>query len=131
MAAKPSKFSSIFVTPQDPEPEKTVEETAVPEVAPDAATAIVPAAEKPSPAMEPATPQTATRTTTGKKSDPRYKQVTAYVRKDLHRNVTDALYDETRGRDDAKRKEFSELVDELLERWLQGQRGNGRREHGG
>jgi len=125
MAAKPSKFSSIFVTPQDPEPEEKVEETAVeaavPVLAPDAATAVGPVAEKPSPATEPATPQTTTRTTTGKKSDPRYKQVTAYVRKDLHRNVTDALYDEARGREDAKRKEFSELVDELLEQWWQNQ----------
>jgi len=42
--------------------------------------------------------------------------VTAYVRKDLYRTVTDALYDDARGRD-TKRQEFSELVDELLERW--------------
>ena len=59
---------------------------------------------------------TAGRRASGKKSDPRYKQVTAYVRKDLYRTVTDALYDDARGRD-SKRQEFSELVDELLERW--------------
>lgn len=124
MAVKPSKFSSIFEAFQDPEPEETVEETAVettaPVLEPDAGTAGVHVAEKPSPAMDPPVPQPSGRTTTGKKSDPRYKQVTAYVRKDLHRNVTDALYDEARGRDDAKRKEFSELVDELLEQWWQG-----------
>ena len=121
MAAKPSKFSSIFEAPQ--EPEETTQETATDTIAPipepETVTATATVAPEPAPAVE-----STSRTTTGKKSDPRYKQVTAYVRKDLHRHVTDALYDEARGREDAKRKEFSELVDELLEQWLKNRSGH-------
>jgi len=113
---KTSKFSSIFDANQVPEPEQIplapdqhdIQRT-------DPATSFTVAAETAS-HTEPQTAKLTGRATNGKKSDPRYKQVTAYVRKDLHRNVTDALYDEARGRD-TKRKEFSELVDELLERW--------------
>jgi len=97
MASKPSKFIGIFGAAQEPPAEVTqvvLVETEAP----------------------PASP--AGRRASGKKSDPRYKQVTAYVRKDLYRTVTDALYDDARGRD-TKRQEFSELVDELLERWCQ------------
>ena len=121
MAAKPSKFSSIFAAP--PEPEEAIEETATEAIAPilelETAAASPTVVAEPTPAAE-----STSRTTTGKKSDPRYKQVTAYVRKDLHRHVTDALYDEARGREDAKRKEFSELVDELLEQWLKNRSGH-------
>lgn len=53
---------------------------------------------------------------TGNKSDPNDRHVTAYVRNDLYRNATDALYEESRGLD-SKRRKFSELVDELLEQW--------------
>ena len=49
------------------------------------------------------------------------------MRKDLHKNVSDALYDESRGRVDAKRKEFSELLNELLEDWLEKQSNPDRR----
>lgn len=68
-------------------------------------------------------PRRTGRPATGKKSDPNYRQVTAYVLKDLYKNVSDALYDESRGRD-TKRKEFSELVDELLEQWWRERTGN-------
>ena len=118
MATKPSKFQSIF----EPDKEAVVEETPL--------QAIVPVTEKEAPPThlpvleqkvseqrsEP--PRRTGRPATGKKSNPNYRQVTAYVRKDLYRDVTDALYDESRGRD-TKRREFSELVDELLEHWWQ------------
>ena len=45
----------------------------------------------------------------GKRSHPDYAQVTAYVRKDTHEEVMRAIY---------KRREFSELVEELLIEWL-------------
>lgn len=45
----------------------------------------------------------------GKRSHPDYAQVTAYVRKDTHEEVMHAIY---------KRREFSELVEELLIEWL-------------
>lgn len=116
MATKRSKFESIFQADE----ELTSEETTALVVAP-----VVEEQSAPTPLPLPApdvsepesdAPRRTGRPATGKKSDPNYRQVTAYVRKDLYRNVTDTLYDESRGRD-TKRKEFSELVDELLEQW--------------
>lgn len=45
----------------------------------------------------------------GKRSDPAFTQITAYVRRDTHENVMRRIY---------KRKEFSELIEELLRQWL-------------
>ena len=49
----------------------------------------------------------------GKRTDPDYAQVTAYIRKDTHHAVKLRLMQEDQGR------EFSELVQELLAEWLQ------------
>jgi hypothetical protein len=49
---------------------------------------------------------------TGKRSDPDFEQTTAYIRKDTHHNVKIALLMEGEGR------EYSELVEELLSKWL-------------
>ena len=46
----------------------------------------------------------------GKRSNAEYRQVSAYIRKDTHRNVKMALLEED--------QEFSELVGRLLEEWL-------------
>ena len=46
----------------------------------------------------------------GKRGDPHYRQVSAYVRKDTHQKVKMALLEEDR--------EFSELVENLLRDWL-------------
>jgi hypothetical protein len=51
------------------------------------------------------------RPPTGKKSNPAYQQVTAYVRRDLYRDVRIALLQ------DPRQPDFSDLIDELLERW--------------
>ncbi len=117
MATKPSKFSSIFQNEEEP-----VEEPPVQAIAP---VTEHPSTPEPHPIPQDNTPEEGSapnrrtgRPATGKKSDPNYRQVTAYVRKDLYRDVTDTLYDESRGLD-TKRKEFSELVDELLEQWWQ------------
>jgi hypothetical protein len=48
----------------------------------------------------------------GKRTDPDYAQVTAYIRKDTHHAVKLRLMQENQGR------EFSELVQELLAEWL-------------
>lgn len=48
----------------------------------------------------------------GKRSDPAFEQVTAYIRKETHKTVKIALLQE--GQD----REFSELVEELLSDWL-------------
>jgi hypothetical protein len=116
VATKPSKFSSIFLNEEEP----VVENTPV--------RALAPATEQPltpellaipndkNPEAGSAPNRRTGRPATGKKSDPNYRQVTAYVRKDLYREVTDALHDDNRGRD-TKPKEFSQLVDELLKEW--------------
>lgn len=48
--------------------------------------------------------------TKGKRSNPDYEQVTAYIRRDTHRNVKRALLD--------KEQDFSDLVESLLAQWL-------------
>ena len=49
-------------------------------------------------------------TSLGKRSNTEYRQVSAYIRKDTHRRVKMALLEDDR--------QFSELVAELLENWL-------------
>ena len=49
---------------------------------------------------------------TGKRSDGEHVQVTAYIRKETHRRTKMALLEEQKHRD------FSELVQELLTKWL-------------
>jgi hypothetical protein len=49
----------------------------------------------------------------GKRSDPDYVQVTAYVSGRLHHNVKIALLQERKGR------EFSQLIEALLSDWLE------------
>ena len=48
----------------------------------------------------------------GKRSDPDFEQVTAYIRSRTHREIKIALLREGAGR------EFSQLVEELLAEWL-------------
>lgn len=48
----------------------------------------------------------------GKRSDPDYTQVTAYIRGNVHRDVKVALLLEDKG------QEFSELINDLLTDWL-------------
>lgn len=49
----------------------------------------------------------------GKRSDPDYTQITAYIRKGTHEDVMRAIY---------KRQELSELIEELLAGWLKKQK---------
>ena len=48
----------------------------------------------------------------GKRRDPDFDQVTAYIRKHTHQGVKVALLQEDKG------QEFSELVENLLAKWL-------------
>lgn len=48
----------------------------------------------------------------GKRSDPKVVQVTAYIKKDTHTAVKIALLKE------GKKRQFSELVEELLSAWI-------------
>ena len=48
----------------------------------------------------------------GKRTDPNYVGFTTYIRKETHRNVKRALFD------DPDERELSELVEDLLTNWL-------------
>ena len=48
----------------------------------------------------------------GKRSNPDYKQISALIRKDTHRAVVRVLLD------DGKSRDVSDLLQELLQRWL-------------
>lgn len=65
------------------------------------------------PRIEAAKPETpAVRGRGGKSSDPNYSQYSVYLRKAVRKKVNRALDDADTGQD------FSELVEELLEKWL-------------
>lgn len=49
---------------------------------------------------------------TGKRSDPDYEQVTSYIRRQTYADVKIELIRE------GQKREFSELVEELLSKWL-------------
>ena len=55
-------------------------------------------------------PSLSATSTKGKRSNPDYEQVTAYIRRDTHRSVKRALLD--------KEQDFSDLVESLLVQWL-------------
>lgn len=103
---KTSKFSSLLSAVKEREPEEIVEET------PADQPVQMPAAQG-----EVLTPQAQDEPPRrgrprGKRSDPGFEQVTAYIGRETHRNVKIALLREGTGR------EFSELVEELLASWL-------------
>ena len=52
----------------------------------------------------------------GKSSNPEYKQISALIRKDTHREVVRALLDDNESRD------VSDLLQDLLQEWLVSQR---------
>ena len=47
----------------------------------------------------------------GKRSNPDYEQVTAYIKKETYKNVKKRLLD------DPEERDFSTLLEELLDRW--------------
>lgn len=51
----------------------------------------------------------------GKRSDSSYEQVTAYIRKDTHTSVKIELLKQSQN---GQKREFSELIQELLDEWL-------------
>jgi hypothetical protein len=57
-------------------------------------------------------PRKVGRPRTGKRSDPDYRQVSAWIKRDTYDRVTRRLF--TR----ENRREFSELVESLLKDWL-------------
>ena len=57
----------------------------------------------------------------GKKSDPNFRQVTAYVPAQLHTNATIALRLANETRVDTEKEDFSELLTRLLANWYEQQ----------
>ena len=57
----------------------------------------------------------------GKKRDPNFRQVTAYIPQQLHTNATVALRLANQIRVDADKEDFSELLTRLLADWYQHQ----------
>ena len=90
-----SKFKDILKAAKEREPE--------PEVASE------PVSSKPT---ETETQQIKRGRPKGKRSDPDYEQVTAYIRKETYRQTKIALLSSEEGQD------FSELVEQLLTEWL-------------
>ena len=65
---------------------------------------------------KPVQTETSTKAKTkGKRSDPDYEHVSAYIRKETYRNVKIALLQE------AEKRDFSDLVEALLTDWLSNQ----------
>ncbi|MBE9015828.1 hypothetical protein C7Y66_10935 [Chroococcidiopsis sp. CCALA 051] len=95
-----SKFKSILSAAKNREPEPEPEEFSQDAVV-----------NQPQPVVESQPTQKRGRPK-GKRSHPDYEQVTAYIRKETHRDIKIALLSEGDGR------EFSELIQELLEQWL-------------
>ncbi len=96
MTEKKTRFSGLVATrgklPVEPEPE--------PEPVPPPVSTATPA---------PITPLKMGRPP-GKKTDPNYTQVTVYLRKDVHNAARKLLFDD--------RRQFSDLVDDLVSRWI-------------
>lgn len=63
-------------------------------------------------AVKESEPKPPGRPRTGKRSNPEYRQVSAWIRKDLYDKVTHRLFTKE------NRREFSDLVGSLLEAWL-------------
>lgn len=104
-----SKFRGIIDAAKTREPEPVDLPGPTPAPVPVAAPIAAP---PPSPAPPEAPAERRPGRPRGKRSDPGYVQVTAYIPDDLHHNIKLALLQERKGR------EFSELVGELLADWL-------------
>lgn len=123
MSEKKSKFSGIFKSRQEGD-EEAVEPTTLgvptPPVEtppPSPALAVVqvadPAAKpKAKPRVQASESPRPVGRPRGKRSDDDHVQVTAYIRRDTHLDVKAALLRDPKGRD------FSELAEELLAKWL-------------
>lgn len=68
----------------------------------------------PAPTAGPPSPAPRKGRPPGKRSDPSFEQVTAYIPRELYRKVRIALLEDDRG------QEFSELTAALLSAWLDG-----------
>jgi hypothetical protein len=103
-----SKFQGIFKKEKDEEPETSTETPPPsPALPPEPVAEVRPRPQAPAPAAKRPRGRP-----TGKRSDGEHVQVTAYVRADTHRDVKIALLQAGKG------QEFSELVQELLTKWL-------------
>jgi len=113
-----SKFSSIIAAhKQRAEPEAPAETSAQQPEEQESITPPAPVASQQRKKHTPSpTPTGRGRPAGGKRSDPDFTQVTAYVREDTYRKVKIALLQERNP------QEFSDLVEQLLDTWLHTQK---------
>lgn len=105
-AAREADEAPVAEAPPAPEPTQTQA------VAPAARQAEPPARGEAQEEISPTEPPRRGRPPTGKRSNPAYEQVTAYIRRDTNLQTKIALLQEGNTRD------FSDLVEELLQAWL-------------
>jgi hypothetical protein len=109
-----SKFKNILDAAKgrqpEPEPEKSSQETETtkPEVQQPQKLQLQPVAQLQSEPPKRGRPK-------AKRSDPDYEQVTAYIKRNTHTAVKIELL---RNSQNGEKREFSELVQDLLEQWL-------------
>lgn len=103
-----SQFDSLFKT--NAEPKTKLKTEAKPKDKPARKKPVA----SPSPAaiVSPSETAKTEKRATGKSSNPDYAQVLTYIKRDTHRAVKKALLD------DAANRDLSDLVEELLSRWV-------------
>lgn len=119
-----SKFTGLLAQARNRTGEEDPEEEEVAALPPAPASGSAPAATTPAPArrasVSSALPEGEVpargRPRNGKRSDPAYTQITAYILKKTHQDVKVALLREGKGR------ELSEVVEECLAAWLHQQK---------
>ena len=124
-----NKFAAILSARQKPDVEKT--SVQVQTEPPDVTVSPVPTQRQKR--MKPMTPAVTTNATEeisapvvpvqgrGKRSDPNFRQITAYIPQRLHDNATIALRLANQTRLDAEKEDFSDLITRLLANWYEKQ----------
>ncbi len=109
-----SQFDSLFKTDTKSKTEtKPVAKTETVRMAKKPKTSLSPTADKNAPQVKTSPEAKSEKRATGKSSNADFAQVLTYIKRDTHRAVKKALFDDPRQRD------LSELVEELLTAWLE------------
>jgi hypothetical protein len=109
-----SQFDSLFKTDTKSKTEtKPIAKTKTVTTAKKPKTSLSPVANKTAPQLKTSPEAKAEKRERGKSSNADYAQVLTYIKRDTHRAVKKALFDDLHQRD------LSELVEELLTGWLE------------
>lgn len=126
MAKKNNRFSSLRDLREERQEEELPIETPEPVVEPEAAA--IATAPQPEPAVQEPPPVPAEKPVKrgpgrppGRRSDPGYTQISAYIPLELLQDVQDALAAERRTLGTRTPRPVSQLVEDLLDEWLKAQ----------